>query len=186
MIARLCLLGILSMGTPRTVPCRRGRRSVDGRSGSIPGFGNGCFASQSYEDGTGMRLGIDAAREEPLLHPGQPRLEIAGRWQNLPGALRVRPGEDVRLRSAGRRVGRHGRARPWRLEPRLREGFHGEDRLQRLLPRRARSPTCRFATPMPPSPRWQSARRICGRPASAMQPCSPPAIPSPDRRRRRQ
>ena len=52
----------------RTVECRpaadSGCTGNDRRHSSSPrAAGNGCFASQSYEDDTGIRLGIDAARQ---------------------------------------------------------------------------------------------------------------------------
>ena len=42
-----------------------------------PGFGNGCFASQSYEDDTGIRAGHRCREARPPLHPGNPA------WKSL-------------------------------------------------------------------------------------------------------
>ena len=66
MFVRLCLLSILSMGAfvapaaskDNTAPAWA---QVGGWQIRVdPTFGNGCFATQYYEDGTGIRLGIDA------------------------------------------------------------------------------------------------------------------------------
>jgi hypothetical protein len=78
MFARLCLLSILSMGafgtpafsqdsgTPAYAQVGGWQVRVD------PAVGNGCFASQYYEDGTGIRLGIDPDRQKLYLILGNP------------------------------------------------------------------------------------------------------------------
>jgi len=66
MFARLCLLSILSMGAVVAPAAAKDNAApawgqVGGWNIRVdPTFGNGCFATQSYEDGTGIRLGIDA------------------------------------------------------------------------------------------------------------------------------
>jgi hypothetical protein len=68
MFVRLCLLGILS-----TVAVAGPAMSKDSRTagwGQVggwevrvdPTFGNGCFATRHYEDGTAIRVGIDVHR----------------------------------------------------------------------------------------------------------------------------
>jgi hypothetical protein len=78
MFARLCLLSILSMGafgtpafsqdsgTPAYAQVGGWQVRVD------PAVDNGCFASQYYEDGTGIRLGIDPDRQKLYLILGNP------------------------------------------------------------------------------------------------------------------
>jgi hypothetical protein len=73
MFARLCLLSILSMGAfaapafswndgmPAYAQVGGWQVRVD------PAVGNGCFASQYYEDGTGIKLGIDPERHNLYL-----------------------------------------------------------------------------------------------------------------------
>ena len=73
MFARLCLLSILSMGAfaapafswndgmPAYAQVGGWQVRVD------PAAGNGCFASQYYEDGTGIKLGIDPERHNLYL-----------------------------------------------------------------------------------------------------------------------
>jgi hypothetical protein len=73
MLARLCLLSILSMGAfaapafswndgmPAYAQVGGWQVRVD------PAVGNGCFASQYYEDGTGIKLGIDPERHNLYL-----------------------------------------------------------------------------------------------------------------------
>jgi hypothetical protein len=73
MFARLCLLSILSMaafaapafswndGMPAHAQVGGWQVRVD------PAVGNGCFASQYYEDGTGIKLGIDPERHNLYL-----------------------------------------------------------------------------------------------------------------------
>ena len=76
MFARLCLLSILSMGAfaapafswndgmPAYAQVGGWQVRVD------PAVGNGCFASQYYEDGTGIKLGIDPERHNLYLIHG--------------------------------------------------------------------------------------------------------------------
>jgi hypothetical protein len=86
MFARLCLLSILSMGAfaapafswndgmPAYAQVGGWQVRVD------PAVGNGCFASQYYEDGTGIKLGIDPERHNLYLILGN----LA--WTSLEGA----------------------------------------------------------------------------------------------------
>src|SRR5260370_16835148 len=78
MFARLCLLSLLSMaafvapalGKDNAAPAYA---QVGGWQVRVdPAVGNGCFASQYYEDGTGIRLGIDANRQNFYLILGNP------------------------------------------------------------------------------------------------------------------
>ena len=83
MFARLCLFSILSMGAfvapafskdgaaPPWAQVGGWQIRVD------PGFGNGCFASQYFEDGTGIRLGIDANSQRLYLILANPA------WKSL-------------------------------------------------------------------------------------------------------
>jgi hypothetical protein len=83
MFARLCLLSILSIGAfAAPAVSKDNGLPVWGKVGSWqigidPGFGNGCFATQYYEDGTGIRLGIDAKRQSVYLLLANPA------WKSL-------------------------------------------------------------------------------------------------------
>ena len=83
MFARLCLLGILLLGAFVAPAVARDNAvpawsQVGGWQIRVdPGFGNGCFASQYYEDGTGIRLGIDAERQSLYFILGNPA------WKSL-------------------------------------------------------------------------------------------------------
>ncbi len=78
MFARLCLLSLLSMAA--FVAPALGKDSAAPAYALVGGWqvrvdpaaGNGCFASQYYEDGTGIRLGIDANRQNFYLILGNP------------------------------------------------------------------------------------------------------------------
>jgi hypothetical protein len=83
MFARLCLLSVLSMGafvTPAVSKDNTG--PANGQVGGWqirvdPRLGNGCFASQHYADGTGLRLGIVPDRLSLYLILGNPA------WKSL-------------------------------------------------------------------------------------------------------
>jgi|HubBroStandDraft_6_1064221.scaffolds.fasta_scaffold143052_2 hypothetical protein len=78
MFARLCLLSVLSMGAfvaPAVSKDNTG--PANGQVGGWqirvdPRLGNGCFASQHYADGTGLRLGIVPDRLSLYLILGNP------------------------------------------------------------------------------------------------------------------
>ena len=78
MFARLCLLSVLSMGAfaAPTFSWNDGMPAyaqVGGWQVRVdPAVGNGCFASQYHEDGTGIRLGIDPERHNLYLVLGNP------------------------------------------------------------------------------------------------------------------
>jgi hypothetical protein len=78
MFARLCLLSILSMSAcgPPAFSQDSGTRAyaqVGGWQVRVdPAVGNGCYAMRYYEDGTGIRLGIDPDRQKLYLILGNP------------------------------------------------------------------------------------------------------------------
>ncbi len=78
MFARLCLLGILSLGAfappafSYNGPAPAGRLVGGWQIRVDPTVGNGCYAMQYDADGTGIRLGIDPDRHNLYLILGNP------------------------------------------------------------------------------------------------------------------
>jgi hypothetical protein len=85
MFARLCLLSVLSMsafGTPAVSynsPAPAAAQLGGWQIRVDPTVGNGCYAMHYYEDGTGIRLGIDPDRQKLYLILGNPA------WTSLEG-----------------------------------------------------------------------------------------------------
>lgn len=83
MFVRICLLGALLMGAlVGPAASQDGSAAKWAQVGGWqvrvdPTFGNGCFAVQSYEDGTAIRIGIDAERKSIYIVVGNDA------WQSL-------------------------------------------------------------------------------------------------------
>lgn len=75
MFKRLCLLGILSIGAFVGPAVAQDREALQwGEAGDwriyADSTGNGCFAMQTFRDGTVFRLGFDARRKRPYMFLG--------------------------------------------------------------------------------------------------------------------